>query len=200
MQALLDIILPVFLVIGAGYVAVWRGVFPASGVDGLMKFTQSFAIPCLLFSAISRLDLSQSFDLRLLGSFYTGAVSGFAIGFLAARYLFRRDLDEAVAIGFVGLFSNSLLLGLPITERAYGTDALTANYAIISVHSPICYGIGITAMELVRARVTGTSAGRLLPRVLNAMFHNPLVIGIALGFAVNLSGLPLPGRSPERWT
>lgn len=45
MQTLLDVILPVFLVIGFGYVAVWKGYFSFSGVDGLMKFTQGFAFP-----------------------------------------------------------------------------------------------------------------------------------------------------------
>ncbi|MGH1452132.1 MAG: AEC family transporter [Paracoccaceae bacterium] len=193
MQALLDVVLPVFVVIGAGYIAVWRGLFSTSHVDGLMKFTQNFAIPCLLFSAISTLDLGQSFDWRLLISFYSGATAGFLTGLLGARYIFKRDWEEAVAIGFVGLFSNSLMLGLPITERAYGADALTANYAIISIHSPFCYGLGITAMEIARARRNGTSAGRLLPNVLRAMFRNALVIGITLGFIVNLTGLHVPG-------
>ena len=50
MQALLDVILPVFGVIGMGYLAVRLGYFKDSAVDGLMSFTQSFAIPCLLFS------------------------------------------------------------------------------------------------------------------------------------------------------
>ncbi|HHC29201.1 MAG TPA: AEC family transporter, partial [Rhodobacterales bacterium] len=62
MGALVEIILPVFLVVGFGYIATWRGLFSQEGVDGLMKFTQNFAIPTLLFGAISRLDLSQSFQ------------------------------------------------------------------------------------------------------------------------------------------
>ena len=107
-----------------------------------------------------------------------------------ARLFFKRDWEDCVAIGFVALFSNTVLLGLPISERAYGPDALAANYAIIALHSPICYAIGITTMELMRNR-----GGRLRDtgaRVLRAMFHNALVIAIALGFAVNLSGLPVP--------
>ena len=57
MQALLDVVVPVFLVIGAGYFAVWKGFFSDGGVDALMKFTQNFAIPCLLFNALSSIDL-----------------------------------------------------------------------------------------------------------------------------------------------
>ncbi|TCO72815.1 AEC family transporter [Rhodovulum euryhalinum] len=190
MQALLDVILPVFLVLGFGYVAVWRGLFSEAGVDGLMKFTQHFAIPCLLFRAVSTLDLGQEFDWRLLSSFYAGATAGFVLGLVGARVLFGRSWEDSVAIGFVCLFSNSLLLGLPITERAYGADALAPNYAIIAVHSPFCYGLGLTAMEIVRNQGTGLfgTAGAIL----KAMFRNALVIGIALGLAVNLTGIPLP--------
>jgi predicted permease len=191
MQALADVILPVFLIIGFGYVARWRDLISDGQVDGVVWFTQTFAIPCLLFVAISRLDLGQEFDWRLLASFYVGAFASFALGFAGARLLFKRDWEDCVVIGFVALFSNTVLLGLPITERAYGPGALAANYAIIALHSPVCYAIGITTMELMRNR-----GGRLRDtarRVFSAMFHNALVIGIALGFAVNLSGLPLPG-------
>ncbi|KPQ08011.1 MAG: putative permease [Rhodobacteraceae bacterium HLUCCA12] len=190
MQALVDVILPVFLVVAFGYGATWRGWMSAGTIDGLMKFTQNFAIPCLLFLAIARLDLGQEFDWRLLTSFYTGAVSGFVLGLLGARYLFRRGWEDAIAVGFICLFSNSLLLGLPITERAYGPDALAANFAIIALHSPVCYMIGITAMEAVRAR--GQGVGATLGRVALGMGRNALVIGIVLGASVNLSALVLP--------
>ncbi|MBL4812038.1 MAG: AEC family transporter, partial [Rhodobacteraceae bacterium] len=113
MSAIIAIILPVFLVILMGYLFRWRKLISDGGVDGLMKFTQGFAIPCLLFRSISHLDLSASFEPALMISFYTGALSGFAIGMLGARYFFGRDWEDSVAIGFLGLFSNSLLLGLP---------------------------------------------------------------------------------------
>ncbi len=191
MQALLDVILPVFIVIGAGYLAVWRGYFSDAGVDGLMKFAQNFAIPCLLFSAIAGLDLGQSFNAPLLLSFYAGATIGFLAGLLGARFLFGRPWEDSIAIGFACLFSNSVLLGLPITERAYGPAALEANFAIVAVHAPFCYGIGMTVMEIVRNR--GGTVRNTTAKIFGAMFRNALVIAILLGFAVNLSGLPLPG-------
>jgi predicted permease len=120
MQALLDVILPVFLVVGFGYIAVWRKVFSTAAVDGLMSYTQNFAIPCLLFMALIKIDLSQAYSFRLMASYYIGAASGFALGFLGARYLFQRSAEDSVAIGFVSLFSNSVMMGLAITERAYG--------------------------------------------------------------------------------
>lgn len=190
MQALVQVVLPVFLVIGFGYVIAWRRILSEATIEGLMTFAQKIAIPCLLFRAISTLDLSQEFDLRLLASFYTGALTGFFVGLLGARYLFGRPWTDSVAIGFIGLFSNSVLLGLPITERAYGSDALSANFTIIALHSPFCYAVGITAMEIARAR--GESALRLAGSIIKSIFSNALVIGIVLGFAVNITGLPQP--------
>ncbi len=190
MSDLISIILPVFIVLGFGYVARWQDLYTDAHVEGLMKFAQSFAIPALLFTAISTLDLTQEFDIPLLISFYVGALAGFAVAMLGARYLFARSWEDSTAIGFCGLFSNSLLLGLPITERAYGADALAANYAIIAIHAPFCYLVGITVMETVRAR--GTGLEHLPGKVANAMFHNALIIGIGLGFAVNISGITVP--------
>lgn len=193
MTALIDVILPVFLIIGFGYIAARFGLFTEPAVDGVMRYAQNFATPCLLFWSIANLDLGTAYHFDLLFSFYIGAFAGFALGFYGARLVFRRPLTDSVAIGFVCLFSNSLLLGLPITERAYGTAALEGNYAIISLHAPLLYGFGICLMEWARTRGQGLSGRALSLQVTRAIFLQPLVIGIGLGFVVNLSGLPLPG-------
>lgn len=190
LQTLLDVILPVFLVIGFGYVAVGRGLFPVSGIDGIMKFAQSFAIPCLLFQAIAKIDIAASFDPALLFSFYSGALVCFVLGLLGARYVFGRDLEDSIAIGFCCLFSNSVLLGLPITERAYGPEVLGTNYAIIALHAPFCYLLGITCMEVTRAR--GQKIGGAVKAVARAVTRNGLFIGITLGFVWNIAALPMP--------
>lgn len=190
MQALLDVIVPVFLVIGAGYLAVWRNYINEATVDALMKFTQGVAIPCLLFSALSTLELEEGFNPALLFSFYIGATSCFILGILGARFFFKRSWPDAIAIGVCCLFSNTILLGLPITERAYGPEALAGNYAIVAIHAPFCFLLGITAMEFARSTGQGIAAtGR---KIISAMFHNALIIGIALGMIVNLSGIKLP--------
>ncbi|MCB1351740.1 MAG: AEC family transporter [Rhodobacteraceae bacterium] len=189
MGNILVVVLPVFLIAGAGYLATRLKVFPIASVDGLMAYALRFAVPCLLFRAIATVDLGEVFDPGLLISFYTGAVVAFALGILGARTIFHRRPGEAVAVGFGALFSNSALLGLPIMERAYGTDSLAPNFAIISIHAPFCYLLGITVMEFARA--DGRGFAQTGVAVMQAMFRNALMIGLAIGFVVNLGHIQL---------
>ncbi|MGB2201618.1 MAG: AEC family transporter [Pseudooceanicola atlanticus] len=192
MGSLITVILPVFLLIGAGYLATRGGAFPQVAVDGLMKFTQSYAFPCLLFRAVSGFDIGEEFHAPLLLSYYVSATLCFIIGALAAWLVFKRPAEDCVVIGFCCLFSNTLMLGIPITERAFGADALEANFAIIAMHAPFCYTLGIAVMETVRARGNGFNPLKIAAQIARQMIRNPLVIALILGFAVNIGGIPLP--------
>ncbi len=195
MTMLLDVILPVFLVLGFGYLVTWRGLFGEEAVDGLMRYAQNFAVPVLLARSIGALDLTVSYDAGLMVSFFTGAFVSFGLGLWGARMMGRTG-PEAVAIGFACLFSNSLLLGVPITERAYGEAALAGNYAIISLHSPLLYTVGILVMETVRSHGTQASLGRVALNAALGVVRTPLVIGIMAGMGIQviraLTGQALP--------
>ena len=187
---LLNVVLPVFLVMAAGYAATKAGGFPSSAVDGLMKFSQHFAIPCLLFHAVRTLDVDAEFDWGLITSFYLGAFIVFVMGIWLSQALYNRRPGEAVAIGFAALFSNTVLLGLPITERAYGAEALGPSYAIVALNAPFCYGVGIAVMEYLRADGRGFLKTTRLVTV--AILKNPLMIAIMLGALANALALAPP--------
>lgn len=190
MSALIEIILPVFILIAIGYLAVWRGYFSQDGADALMRFSQNFAIPFLLFRAISTLDLSTGFDPALLTSYYTGSTINFFVAMMGARFLFARPWQDSVAVGFVALFANSVLLGLPIMELAFGSGSLAPNYAIVAFHAPFCYFLGITTMEIVKSRGGGLLT--IARTVITAMFRNSLMIAIFAGVLVNLFEIRFP--------
>jgi len=191
MQTLIVVILPVFLVIGFGYGA--NKVFGARVelFEALMGYATGFAFPVLLFRGVSRLHLGDTFDPPMLAAFYIGVTVGFLAGLFGARYLFNRPWEDAVAISFVTAFSNGGILGLPITERAFGPDAIGYNFAIIAFHAPFVYIIATTAMEVVRAE--GRGIGGTVLSVLRAMSRNAMVLGIGAGALTNLSGLTVPG-------
>lgn len=190
MIELVTIVLPVFIVIAAGYCATRTGFMADGANDALTFFAQNIAIPCLLFLAIWRIDLANELDWRVIVAYYAPVTLCFALGSLLARYVFGRSPGEAVAVGFVAFFANTVLLGLPISERAYGVENLSTNFTIVAINAPWCYFIGITAMEFVRA--DGRAASETIRVVLTAMFKNALMIALLLGMLANISGLTLP--------
>lgn len=189
MLAILLTVLPVFILIGVGYGAVRSGYLKDSIADALNMYAVRLAVPIFLFSAMANLDFGRAFSPPVLVSFYAGAFVCFAAGIVVARAIFKRRPGEAVAAGFTGTFSNTVLLGLPIIERAYGADILTIAFGIIAFHAPLVYALGMITMELMRR--DGRSLGETLKAALQSIATNTLMIGILVGVAVNLAGITL---------
>lgn len=187
---ILNTVAPVFLLLLFGNAAVRAGVLSADVIDGLMKFSTHIALPCLLFRATSTIDLVNAYDWRVLFSYFGTATICFALAIVVAQKLFARRPGEAVAVGFSALFANMVLMGLPIVDRAFGSQGVDTAITIISMNAPFCYLVGIVVMESVRADGRSYAATTIV--VIKTMFKNALMIGIALGFLVNLSGVVLP--------
>lgn len=190
MLEILSIVGPVFLLVGSGYLSVILGWFPVSGVSGVIKFVNGFAVPCLLFEAMRQLDFFHVFDVTLLMNFYLGALVSFVLVLVVTLKSVRLSLSESIVVGFSGYFTNTVLLGLPIIDRTFGSDALPTAYAIIGLHSPLLMTIGMLVMEFTRRE--GTSKSQATIMAAQRILTNPLLIGIALGMTVNLLNISVP--------
>ncbi len=190
MLAVLNVVLPVFLIIATGYVATRTKLFPDAGIDGLIAFVIKFAIPALLLNAMYRLDLAMAFEWRILVSFYTGALTCFVLGMILARKIWKRTPGEAVAVGFSALFSNTVLVGLAIMTRAYGEAATQPMFGIIALHAPLLYTLGMIFMEI--ARRDGAGMKSTVRRMLASVFSNALMLGILTGLLLNVLEIRLP--------
>ena len=178
------------MIIGAGALATRARLFPVEACDAIMTFAQRFAIPCLLFMAIWRMDLALDVNPALLASFYCGSAFCFAAGIFGARVIFRRSWEDAVAIGFCALFGNTVLLGLAVVGRAYSDAALSATFTIVAFHALFCYTLGVAAFEFLRDR--RDTSGWVVRQIFRSLASNALLIGLVLGLAFNLLGIVLP--------
>ena len=190
MYFVVDVIAPVFVIVLIGYMAVKLKAFPASGIGALISFTNNFAAPMLLFRAMLTLDFSTALDPKIIGPFYFAAFSGFVLGIFLARTVFSYRPGEAVSVGFSALFTNTVLLGIPIVQRAYGVEALPIVFLIIGFHAPSLMTVGMITMEL--SRRDGRPLSVALLDAAKRIGTNPLLIGVFCGVTLNLSGLQLP--------
>lgn len=187
---LLTIVVPVFLIVAAGYLSVRTAFLPESLIDGVVRYAVSFAVPCLLFLSMTRIDLSTAISPpSLIAYFLAGNVCFFGAMALS-RLIWKRRPGESVAVGFSTFFPNVVMLGIPIAERAFGPAVMGGVFGIIAFHSIHNYFVGFIAMEMVRQDRAGLFVA--LRRAFVTTFRNPLMIGLVSGMAFNLSGLTLP--------
>jgi predicted permease len=181
---ILNVILPIFALLALGYGAVRLRLFPKEGVRGLIVFVNNFAAPCLLFRAMLTTDFSTTFNWGVIVPYYVGGVAVFVIGIVLSAKLFRDKPGEAVASGFSAMFTNTVLVGIPVVQRAYGDEALATAFSIIAFHAPVLITAGMLTMELLRR--DGAPLLKTLGVALMRIVANPLLWGIALGAAANL--------------
>ena len=189
------VVLPVFVLIALGFISSYLHLLTRYLVDGLAKFCQDFGIPFLLFFNLAILDLSSAFNIELLVFFYISMIFSFIIISCIAYFIFKQPYNNSIILGFCAMFSNGVLLGLPISELAFGANSLFVNYTIIIGHAPLCYLVGITFIEVAKIKNNSYLIG--LKRSLKAILLNNLTIGILLGIGFNLFKFEFPENTEK---
>ncbi len=190
MFAIVNVVIPVFAIIGLGYLAVRFRLYPSEGVRGLVAFVNNFATPCLLFQAMLTSDFSDTFNWSIIGPFYVGALFSLIAGAIIAIKLFKNRPGEGISSGFAAMFTNTVLIGIPIMQRAYGEQSLPIVFSIIAFHAPTLITLGMLVMELVRR--DGAPLHKALGVASLRIVQNPLLWGVALGLLGNIYALELP--------
>lgn len=189
MLTLLGIVVPVFLVVAAGFASARTGFLAGSVIDALSSFAIRIAIPALLFMALLRIDLDRAVDWRALVAFFAALELVFLTGMTISRRFWHRRPGEAVAVGFSAFFGNAVMLGIPIADRAYGGEVTAAVFGLVAFHSAHNYFFGFVAMET--GRRDGASIWGGLRRAAITTARNPLMWSFA-GLALNIVGIGLP--------
>jgi len=193
MLPIFNVIIPVFAIMALGNLAVRFRLYPAIGVKGLVAFVNNFATPCLLFQAMLHADFNTTFNPSIIVPFYVGSLTSLGVGALIAIRWFGARPGEGISSGFGAMFTNTVMIGIPIIHRAYGDGAMPTTFSIIAFHAPMLITIGMLVMEQVRR--DGAPLGRSLAVSAVRIVQNPLLWGVVLGLVCNRLGWlpPEPG-------
>jgi hypothetical protein len=186
-QVFFSAILPVFAVALVGYLAGKRQMFDTAMAVSINKFVFLIAVPALLFRLISGAPIH---------AFPWGAAMGYlavetvimVIGAWIARSLLRRERTESLLLGMTAGFSNHVFIILPITLALYGEEAARTVVAIIVIDAMLVFSAAILILDITTSNAATHSATR---RLGSALLRNPPVIGMAVGLAVALIGVPV---------
>ena len=201
MEDILHIVLPAFLLIGLGYLFARVGYLGESVGDALADFVFKVAVPVLLMKSIATAEFSGANPWTFVLVYFLSIGAVWVLAILIIRLIFKRGSRAAVIAGVAAGFSNLVLLGIPLVERAYGQEGLQILLFLISVHLPGMMAISTFLMEhavrsdgIEKGKIQLTTIARNLGR--NLMV-NPIVIGIFAGLLWRLTGIGIGGIAAQ---
>jgi len=180
---------PLFVLVLVGYVLMRFSGWPKSMSDNLSQFVFSVALPAMLFRLMSDFSKLPPVDARLLIAFFGGCLIVFVIGRTIAWKLFALDGVSQSVFALGGVFSNNVLLGLPLAKVTLGDEAVPSVALVLVFNALILWTLVTVSVEWARH---GSFSVRGFAKTLRSVLTNPVVAGILSGTLFGLTGWPLP--------
>ena len=163
--------------------------WPAAMSDSLSRFVFSVALPAMLFRLMCDSSKLPPVDARLLIAFFGGCLIVFVIGRLIAWKMFALDGVSQSVFALGGVFSNNVLLGLPMAKISLGDAAVPSVALVLVFNALILWTLVTVSVEWAR---NGSLSVRGFAKTLRGVLTNPIVAGILSGALFGLSGMSLP--------
>lgn len=180
---ILQIVLPIFGIIGAGFLFRKYGPVKDDWVHVLNGFVYYVSLPAIIIIGFRQISWGDSQILPLFW-FNILALLGFSLALAAMLYALRLDKKIKAAVFMTALAGNTIYMGFPILNSASGSagSVVAAGTAQLAVGIAFC----ILAVEFYVLR------SRQFKTYFLDFIRHPLIISMAAGFAlsfVNLGGL-----------
>jgi malonate transporter len=186
---LLGLSAPLFATVAAGYAVVRVARLSSVWSDRLGKLCFAVFVPALLFHLMSGMGGLAGADGRLLVAFFGGCFVVFGVArIFSARWLGLDGVGQSV-FALAGIFSNNVLLGLPLARTMLG-DAAVPSVALVIVFN------ALILWTLVTVSVEWSRRGALSVHGLRAtalgVLKNPVIVSIIAGALYGRLVGPLP--------
>jgi predicted permease len=190
MIAVLNVVLPVFGIVLAGYLCGRFGVLGAASSEALNAFVYYVALPALFFVSMARVPLSDILNWPFLFAYGGGALLAALLAVFAGGLWFRNRVAEQGLHGLSAIFSNTGYMGIPLLITAFGQDAALPAIIATVLNGAVVMAIGIVIVEVDISR--GQGLAHVLADAAKGVLKSPLVLSAAAGIAYSLSGFAPP--------
>lgn len=180
---------PLFALVLIGYLLSRVFGWPRIASDVLTRFVFSVAIPAFLFRLMSDFASMPHVAARLLYVYFGGCLIVYLIGRAVARYAFAMDGASQSVFAMGGIFSNNVLLGVPMAQMTLPANAMPAVSLVLVFNSLLLWTLVTVSVEWARHRDFSLAG---FGKTAKSVVLNPVVAGILAGTAWGFTGFTLP--------
>ena len=187
----LSSLLPVILLISAGFAAARLDWVRETAVKDLSNLVFLLLTPALLFQTMSRVHLEQ-LDFKPVAAYFV------AVGLLfGSTFLLQGFNRRAAVLALAATYSNTVMIGIALVSLVYGPDGLVTLLTLVAVHSLVLLTSATVMLELAVAReqLPGASTRHALTTALHALKNSilhPVTLPLLLGLLFSQTGWQLP--------
>lgn len=180
---------PLFFLVLVGYALTRWGRWPRPAADALTRFVFYVAVPALLFRLMSDFSKLPPVDARLLVAYFGGCLGLFTLARLIAARVFHLDGVAQSVFALGTIFSNNVLLGVPLARVTLGEHSLPSISLVLVFNALTLWTLATVSVEWSRNRALSWSGYFSAAK---AVLFNPIVASILLGTIWGFFGPRLP--------
>lgn len=188
---------PLFAIVLAGYLIARWPRWQSNWTAWASKFVFNVALPAMLFHLMSGMGSMPPVNASVLFAFFGGCLIVFIVGRVVAARLFALDGVSQSVFAMGGIFSNNVLLGLPMVKNTLGDAALPSAALVIVFNAFTLWTLVSVSIEWAKH---GAFTIKGMGKMALGVITSPLVAGIVFGTLFGFSGLHLPQLADQALT
>ena len=190
MSAVINVAIPVFAIMLAGYLAGRFRILGESSSEALNAFVYWFALPPVLFLSMASVPVGEIFNWPFIWTLLGGMAIVAVPSLILARTVFRNSLGGTTLHTLTGVFANTGYMGIPLFLAAFGPDGALPAVIATAVNNAVLLGLTILLIELDGGE--GPSPLRMFGNAVFAVVRGPLFLAPLAGILWSVAGLGLP--------
>ena len=191
MDVVLNITAPIFFLILLGFVGTKYQFLSKEALPALSKFVLYFALPSVMITKISSLDLRAVVDLSYMGVYALGGLTAFFLTLVLVKGVLKESWGNGVVSGIGAMMPNSSFIGFPILLQ-YLDNAPAQAFAMSLVVENIPFlPVGLILIESLYHQESGVGR-KVLLNVAKRIASNPIILAVFTGVIMSLLGVSLP--------
>lgn len=189
MSSIINVVLPVFGLILAGYLCRRTGRLGETASGEINRFVIWLALPALLFQATATSSWVEIWQPAFVASVSAGCAVVFVITVIY-RFKQQRHLADASIDGLGAAYANTGFLGIPLCVLVFGDEGLLPAIIATLIVACLLFAVAIILIEI--SLQAEKHPIRVFIKVGKSLATNPLLIAPVLGAAWATTGWALP--------
>lgn len=191
MDVVLNITAPIFFLILLGFVGTKYQLLSKEALPALSKFVLYFALPSVMITKISSLDLRAVVDLSYMGVYALGGLTAFFLTLVLVKGVLKESWGNGAVSGIGAMMPNSSFIGFPILLQYLDNAPAQAFAMSLVVENILFLPVGLILIESLYHQESGLGR-KVLLNVAKRIASNPIILAVFTGVIMSLLGVRLP--------